>query len=158
MKQLKLEQVARTAVVVATVILAACGGGSDSPINVAQPYPVTLSSFGGSAVNGTAVIEDNSGPTSTVRIELAGMAPQSAHVGHVHRGSCAQQGAILFGLEVVTAGADGRGTATTAQVPDNLLTGEYYIQYHVSVNPPGDPIACGDIPDVVPDDGIYNLR
>lgn len=145
MKQLKRVQVMRTAVVMAAMILAACGGNGPTggpPVS----YDVTLAGAGGSTVTGTAAIEDNDGPTSSVRIELVGLEANSAHAGHIHVGSCAQQGAIVQGLAVVTAGADGRGTATTANVPDDLLTSAYYIQYHVAANPPGAPLACGDLP------------
>ncbi len=147
MKNLKRVQIMRMAVVVAAVIGTACGDNSSTDAPPAPSYDVALASARGSGVTGTAAVQDNGGSTSTVRVELVGMAANSSHAGHVHLGSCAQQGAILAGLQTVTAGVDGRGTATTAGVPDNLLTSEYYIQYHVSVNPPGDPIACGDLPE-----------
>ncbi len=152
MKVPKQAEFARTAVVMATLILAACGGNSPTDNPPRPSYNVTLAASGGSGVTGTATIEDNAGSTSTVRIELVGMVANSSHAGHVHIGSCAQQGAIVTGLEVVTAGADGRGTATTTGVPDNLLSTEYYIQYHVAVNPPGNPLACGDLPQAPPPD------
>jgi hypothetical protein len=148
MKQRKQGQAARAAILVAVAVLAAaCGSSSPTAPPPVTTYNVALASAGGTAVTGTAVIEDNDGPTSTVRVELVGLDANSAHAGHVHKGSCVAQGAIFQGLQVVTAGADGRGTATTAQVPDSLLTGEYYIQYHVGANPPGAPIACGDLPE-----------
>jgi len=132
----------------ATAMLVAFAGACDndaSPSDVTPPREFTLTALGGSNVTGIATIEDLSGPTSSVRVELSGMAPNSAHVGHVHKGSCTQQGAIYHGLEVVSAGSNGTGSVVTTQVPDSLLTYGYYIQYHVAVAPPGAPIACGDL-------------
>jgi hypothetical protein len=109
-----------------------------------------MNEFDGNGVTGTATIEDVSGDISTVTVELAGLPPGGQHSGHVHRGSCANQGAILFGLTPVTADAEGNGSATTMGVPDELLGDGFYIQYHVALDPPGDPIACAEIPAPAP--------
>lgn len=105
-----------------------------------------LSSIGGSDVSGTAEITDDGGGTSTVAVTLTGLEPNTEHAGHVHVGSCADQGGIVVVLDPITADSDGNGTAVTADVPDDQLTTDFYIQYHVDLDPPGAPIACGDIP------------
>ena len=138
----------RIALALTAALLAACSS-DDSPTYDGPPlssFDVPLAAAGGSGVTGTAGIDDY-GSTSTVRIELVGMIPNSSHAGHIHQGSCAQQGAIVRGLPVVTAAADGRGSATSVDVPNTFLTGAFYIQYHVAADPPGDPLACGDLPD-----------
>lgn len=104
-----------------------------------------LSPIGESGVSGTAVITDESGDVSTVEVELTGLEPNTQHAGHVHVGSCADQGAIVMALEPVTADSEGNGTAVTPGVPDDQLTTDFYVQYHVSFDPPGAPIACADI-------------
>jgi hypothetical protein len=131
-------------VVVGVVLAGGCK--NDSPVVSAAPRVVTLASIQGSTASGAATILDDAGPSSTVQIDLTGMQPNTSHVGHVHKGSCAAQGAIYHGLAVVNADAGGNGTVSTAQVPDSLLIGGYYIQYHTAVSPPGTPIACGDLP------------
>lgn len=105
-----------------------------------------LTSIGGSDVSGTAVITDDGGENSTVEVTLTGLEANTEHAGHVHTGSCADQGGIVVTLEPITADSEGSGTAVSMSVPDDQLTTDFYIQYHVSFDPPGAPIACGDIP------------
>jgi hypothetical protein len=116
---------------------------SGGPVN--SPVSFSMNAFNGSGVSGTARIEDQAGDASTVTVVLQGV-PPGGHAGHVHRGSCADQGAILFGLNPITPDAQGNGSATSGGVPDALLVPGFYIQYHVALDPPGDPIACADIP------------
>jgi hypothetical protein len=120
---------------------------SGGPINL--PVTFSMNAFNGSGVSGTARIDDQAGDAATVSVVLQGV-PAGAHAGHVHRGRCADQGAILFGLNPITPDAAGNGSATTAGVPDALLVPGFYIQYHVALDPPGDPIACADIPAAPP--------
>lgn len=83
-----------------------------------------------------------SGETTTVTVTLSGMAPSSAHAGHIHRGSCS--GAIILPLSVITADTSGEGTMTvTVNAP--IDASSWWIQYHTSDNPPGPPIACGQV-------------
>ena len=127
---------------------AACDESTTDPSN--SPLSVSMNAVSGSGVSGTASITDLAGDVSRVTITLQGMTPGSSHAGHVHRGSCANQGAIDFGLEPVVADAQGNGSATASNVPDGLLTSGFYLQYHVALNPPGAPIACGDITAAAP--------
>jgi len=105
-----------------------------------------------SGVSGTATVTALFGDFSTVTVSLQSLAPGSSHAGHVHRGSCANQGAIDFGLAPITADAQGNGSATTNGVPDALLTPGFYLQYHVALDPPGAPLACADISIAPPPD------
>ena len=94
-----------------------------------------------SGVSGNATLAQ-SGETTTVTVTLSGMAPNSAHVGHIHRGSCS--GAIIFPLGVLTADASGQGSVT-ATVNASIDAASWWIQFHTSDNPPGPPIACGPV-------------
>lgn len=105
-----------------------------------------MNAAGGSGVSGTATVTAQSGEFSTVTVSLQSLAPGSSHAGHVHRGACAAQGAIDFGLNPIVADDQGNGSATTANVPDALLIPGFYLQYHVALDPPGAPLACADIP------------
>jgi plastocyanin len=46
------------------------------------------------------------GPTTTLTISLEGLAPNTAHAGHVHEGAC--DGRVLYPLATITADATGR--------------------------------------------------
>jgi len=116
---------------------------SGRPINL--PLSFSMNAFNGSGTSGTARIDDQPGGAATVTVVLQGV-PPGPHAGHVHRGSCANQGPILFGLNPITPDAQGNGSSNTVGVPDTLLVPGFYIQYHVTLNPPGDPLACAEIP------------
>lgn len=113
------------------------------------PRNFTINAVGGSGVTGTVTITDGAGAVSTVTVTLQGMAPGSAHAGHVHRGTCGSDGAIDFGLALITADAAGNGSATSPNVPDDVLGPGFYLQYHVAQNPPGAPMACANVPAAV---------
>jgi hypothetical protein len=94
-----------------------------------------------SGVSGEATLTERDG-TTTVTVTLRGMAPNSAHAGHIHRGSCA--GAIIHNLATIRADATGQGSATsTVNAP--IDPESWWIQYHTSESPPGPPIACGPV-------------
>ena len=136
----------------ALVSATACGDDANAPV-VRQPVEFAMNAVNGNGVTGTATIEDDAGATSTVTVTLEGLEAGSQHAGHVHTGSCANQGAIVAGLDPITADGEGNGSAETAEVPDDLLGSAYYIQYHVALNPPGGPISCADIPAPAPPTG-----
>jgi hypothetical protein len=101
----------------------------------------TLAATLNSGVTGSATLAQ-SGETTSVTVTLGGMAPNSAHVGHIHRGSCS--GAIIFPLGVITADASGQGSVT-ATVNASIDAPSWWIQFHTGDNPPGPPIACGPV-------------
>jgi|AAFX01.2.fsa_nt_gi hypothetical protein len=133
---------------------AACSESNDPTAPIRNPVEFAMAAVNGNGVTGTVTIQDQEGPGATVTVRLQGLAPGSAHAGHVHVGSCAAQGAIRTGLEPITADAQGSGTATTTGVPDELLVAGFYVQYHVALTPPGDPISCGNVvPGAITDGG-----
>jgi hypothetical protein len=92
----------------------------------------------------------------TVMVVVHGLVPGSMHMEHIHSGTCAQQGEVLYSLHTLIADKNGTATATTiiptiTQIP----TQGWYVNVHrsaVLINPNGhinptnfDPIACGDI-------------
>ena len=123
-----------------------CGDDPAAPENPAPPVSFSMNAADANGVTGTATVTPQPGEFSTVTVSLEGLAPGSSHAGHVHRGACAAQGAIDFGLNPIVADAQGNGSATTANVPDALLIPGFYLQYHVALDPPGAPLACADIP------------
>jgi hypothetical protein len=133
----------------ALVSVTACGDDANAP-GIRAPREFAMNAVNGNGVTGTVRIEDDAGTTSTVTVSLEGLEPGSQHAGHVHTGSCANQGAIVAGLDAITADAEGEGSATTADVLDDRLGDAFYIQYHVALNPPGAPLSCADIPAPAP--------
>lgn len=90
------------------------------------------------------------GHTLKVELTLSGMAPKSEHMAHIHAGSCASQGSVVYPLTPVKADAAGKATVTT--IIQNVMTipaQGWYINLHnttdLSTQTGFDPIACGDI-------------
>jgi hypothetical protein len=124
---------------------AACSESKDPTAPDRDPVEFAMAAVQGNGVTGTVTIQDQAGATATVTVRLQGLAPGSQHAGHVHVGACAAQGAIRAGLNPITADAQGSGSAVTTGVPDEVLAAGFYVQYHVSLTPPGDPISCGNV-------------
>ena len=89
----------------------------------------------------------------TVQVTLSGLAPNSTHIAHIHKGSCEAQGGVLYPLNPVVADAKGNGTSTTTV--DNVTSissSGWYVNIHlggtkdeVSTQTGDDPIACGNV-------------
>jgi hypothetical protein len=127
------------------VALSACESGGLGPADLGA-RTIALEGVDGMGITGTVVITPESGgATSTVTVELFGIAPGTSHVGHVHHGSCADPGEVDLMLSPVTGDADRRGSATTTGVPNTDLQSGYAVQYHVTLEMPSPPIACADL-------------
>jgi Cu/Zn superoxide dismutase len=138
----------------ATTPPAATGGATTAPATAPAPAGTTpapvvgqaasavqavLAPQANSGVSGQATLSQT-GDTTTVTVTLSGMAPNSAHAGHIHNGACS--GPILFPLATIRADSAGQGSGTaTVNAPLDLAN--WWVQYHASDNPPGAPIACG---------------
>jgi hypothetical protein len=66
----------------------------------------------GSKAVGTGTITDNGDGTITVVVKETNLEP-GVHINHIHSGSCAAQGPIVYPLTNLTADADGNATMTT---------------------------------------------
>jgi hypothetical protein len=121
----------------------------------APSITIQMQAVGGSKVTGTAVLTQ-AGNGVAVSVKLSGFDASSKHDGHIHVGSCAAQGGVVVPLNSITADASGAGSADTTE---NTLTfaqvtdGKHYVQYHISSNPPGNPVSCADIPAAVTTQG-----
>jgi hypothetical protein len=90
-----------------------------------------------------------------VTLNMSGLVPHSAHIAHIHTGSCASQGAVVYPLQVITADAQGNATNSTTLTISNVqqfTSSQFYINVHEAGTMDGmskqqgfDPIACGDI-------------
>jgi CHRD domain len=81
-------------------------------------------------------------------VQLSGMTANQESAGHIHSGKCTPGGPVTVNLTPIRADAQGNGRAESV-VPNTTIAtlgnGNNYIQYHVTLSPPGAPIACGDI-------------
>jgi len=104
------------------------------------------------SVTGTAQLSIASGKL-TVKITMSGLAPNSTHIPHIHKGSCEAQGDVLYSLAPVAADASGKGTSTTV-VPNvsSIPAKGWYVNVHLASTKSDldtqtgfDPIACGNV-------------
>ena len=86
----------------------------------------------------------------TVIVSLKGLAPNSRHDAHIHTGSCASQGKIVYTLKQIVANAAGDASTTTV-VPNvsAIPASGWYVNVHRTMdlsNQTGyDPVVCGDL-------------
>ncbi|MDB5082723.1 MAG: hypothetical protein JWP00_4647 [Chloroflexi bacterium] len=119
-------------------------------VTMAQTSTTTLQmkEVEGSKVTGTAAISQ-SGNGIAVSVKLSGFAPNTAHDGHIHVGTCEKQGGVIAPLGVIRADAQGNGSADSTvatQTFASVADGNHYVQYHTSSNPPGKQVSCANIP------------
>jgi hypothetical protein len=104
------------------------------------------------AITGTVTIlrkADQSG--FTITIDLKGMIPNSVHISHIHKGTCASNGAIAIPLpNSVAADATGHALSINEIASPYLGTG-FYANVHtgpdLSSAANAAPCACGDLAD-----------
>ncbi|HEY1881449.1 MAG TPA: CHRD domain-containing protein [Candidatus Cybelea sp.] len=102
---------------------------------------VNLKAQNGSGENGTATLTQTpDGVTVVVSIPNGPAGPQPAHI---HDGTCAQLGAVVYPLTSVVSG---NATSTVKGVTiDKLLAGKYAINVHKSTSDLGTYVSCGEI-------------
>jgi Cu/Zn superoxide dismutase len=113
----------------------------------AKSVTVTMNPVANSGVTATATLTD-AGNSTKVSITFKGFAPNSAHAGHIHQGSCENQGPVVYPLTSAKADASGNATIDAeADAPFSQVTnGQYYLNYHVGDAPNvGGGIVCGNI-------------
>jgi len=132
----------------------ACGDiiNHDTSLRSAQSVQVTLEAPKGvpnQDVTGVAHLK-LTGHTLVVVLEVSGLAPKSEHMVHIHAGTCASQGAMVYPLTTLTANASGKATSiTTIQNVPTIPSKSWYVNVHnstdLSTQTGFDPIACGNI-------------
>jgi hypothetical protein len=146
-----------------TVLLAAaCGGGgqqdasSSTPPPATQPlalvFPMTGVGAANQGVSGTVTIQKTSAGTGfRITIDVKGLIPNSIHVYHIHKGTCANNGPIVTPLpNPLKADAAGHATAINDIASPYQGTG-FYANVHtgpdLSSAANAAPCACGDLAD-----------
>jgi plastocyanin len=122
----------------------------DIPLSV-NTASVILSPKNNSNVTGTATLNFISPGNLTVSIIVSNLTPNSTHPAHIHKGSSAAGGPILYPLNNVTADANGTGTSTTTISGPPwfaIATKGWFINVHqgpTMVGAGATPISSGDI-------------
>ena len=110
----------------------------------ATSYKVTLAEQNASGESGTATIKVEDAGIE-VEIELDG-APATAQPAHIHSGSCAELGDVVYPLENVV---NGKSTTVVdlslADLAAAVTGGGMAINVHQSVEDIGTYVACGDV-------------
>jgi hydrogenase maturation factor len=152
-------------------LLSACtpqpGSAGNSSITPNKSSSIVISSKGSfttpDSIVQTSVIELKHNPVGsadlswqsenhqlTVKITLTGLAPNSSHAAHIHAGTCASSGAVVYPLNTVVADAKGDATSQTTinNVQDDIPDTGWYINVHNGTTMAAiddRPIACGNI-------------
>lgn len=108
-------------------------GALASAILGGSPYAVE--NYGANVVKGRAeLLADGRSSNSQVVVRLTGLKPGTAHIGHIHAGTCARliPGTILHNLEAVVADQRGAGVSRT-EIPESirgLVDCEWWVAFH----------------------------
>ncbi|HKF77785.1 MAG TPA: CHRD domain-containing protein [Candidatus Dormibacteraeota bacterium] len=154
----------RLALSIITVALAACGGHATSSAQaLAQTSPkatpalsspsaltAKMAPQNGSKAAGTVTVAATSPESFTVRVDVTGLAPGTAHPAHIHSGPCGANGAIVYPLPTMVADHTGAAAETaTVHHPYKVPTTGWSVNVHQgpTMAAPGDKIvACGVLP------------
>lgn len=107
---------------------------------------VKLNSLNNSGADGVAVVSRKDSGTS-VQIELT-PASDVSRLAHIHNGTCAALGGIVYSLANVENGKS--FTALEASFDDVTSGFARVVAVHAGASLPSAPIACGQIPEVAP--------
>lgn len=122
----------------ATTALAACGGDDDGG---GSAISVNLDPVGDASQFGTATLTPNGEQTEVV-IDIDSPISDS-QPAHIHEGTCADLNPdVAFGLPNVVSG---RSEATVEVSLDDLTSGDYAINLHMSDDDLETYTSCGDI-------------
>lgn len=104
---------------------------------VLRSSPYAHQNYGTNVVRGRAELASEgaaAGARTKVVVRLSGLRPGTAHIGHIHAGSCVAlaPGTILHNLEVVVANNAGEGTSRTeiAQSLQGFADCSWWVAFH----------------------------
>src|SRR5690242_9729643 len=133
------------------LIVVACGTATNSPSSAPTLPTQTQVALSHAPIGASDLTWDASSQALIVKVTLNGLAPNSTHPEHIHKGDCSSNGDIVYKLNPLTANSLGAGTSETTipGVKDGIPVKDWYINVH---NGPGvspdiqfAPIACANI-------------
>jgi len=107
-----------------------------------QPVVVALSTQNNSGISGTATLTDMNGST-LVKLDLVGAPVDVAEPAHIHTGSCANIGGVVYPLTDSLNGI----SETTLNVPLSAILSQLplALNVHKSAEEVSVYVACGDL-------------
>lgn len=109
---------------------------------VAKEKTVVLSIQNSSGESGTATLTEVDGKV-VITLDLTGAPASVTQPAHIHAGSCAAIGAVVYPL---TSPVDGKSKTTLAVTMDELLQGlPLALNVHKSAAQPNVYVTCGDL-------------
>lgn len=140
------------ALILASLLIVVACGTATNPSSSTPALPTQIQvTLNHSPVGTSDLTWDAASQALTVKVALSGLAPNSTHPEHIHKGDCSSNGDIVYKLNPLTANSLGVGTSETTipGVKDGILAKGWYINIH---NGPGispaiqfAPIACANI-------------
>jgi Cu/Zn superoxide dismutase len=139
---------------VAALAFAVAGCGGDDEGNGEAAAPATTAADEGGSVTVDLAEQNSSGESGTatltadgeqtvVVIELTGAPADTPQPAHIHSGTCAELGDVVYPLTNVEGGA----SETTVAAPlADLQAAAYAINVHESEEAIQNYVACGDLP------------
>jgi len=125
----------------AAALVAAPALAQDAMKTSAGLHSYQFSAENGSGETGTVSLAAAGKNSTTVTIAITG-APAGAQPAHIHKGTCAKLGAVVYPLSNVVGGKS--TSAVKSSLPD--LTGEAYaVNVHRSLSDIGTYVACADL-------------
>lgn len=129
--------------------VAGCGGDDEEAAETptategeaGESVMIELAEQNGSGESGTATLEAVSSGMVRVTIELEN-APAEPQPAHIHSGSCAELGDVVYPLTNVEGGSSETDVAVSLE---ELQGGEFAVNVHQSEADIGTYVACGDI-------------
>lgn len=136
----------------AALLIAACGGGGGTATNATpslHEIAFALRAVNDSGASGDGTITAESG-RFTVEVRLTGLAANTDHMSHIHKGSCGVTGDVVITLHNVKADGAGTGRATTTiSHPYSMPATGWYVNVHagpdLTTAANVESIACGDL-------------
>ena len=108
---------------------------------------VTMNAVGNSGVTGQAQFMDHGGGQTMVTVTLNAQG-NTAHSGHIHKGTCDSPGEVVAPLQDITlANGTGNSSSTVPAALATVMNGEHIVAYHQGQGAnAGAPVVCGQIP------------
>jgi hypothetical protein len=144
-------------VVALSLLGAGCGGGDDEGAGGApteattseattsgagESITVDLAEQNGSGESGTATLTAD-GESTKVSVDLTGAPADTPQPAHIHDGTCAMLGDVVYPLSNVEGGKS--DTTVNASLSE-LMSKDYAVNVHESESKIQNYVSCGDIP------------
>jgi hypothetical protein len=120
-----------------------------APAAAQESVTIDLDELNDSGQSGTATLTEENGQT---RVVIDINAPEEEDIeqpAHIHAGTCDDLGGVEYPLDNVV---DGSSETVVDVSLEDLMSGVYAVNVHLSTDEPGTWVACGNIPTQVEDE------